>query len=73
MNGVIWSKTQKSFVPISSVPTYAMMQQERLRQSRALEVHNFQLQNLTLTSFQVYSLIWLFFSKQAKTRDYRTL
>lgn len=55
MNGVIWSRTQKTFVPISSVPIYAMMQQERLRQSRALEVHNFQLQNLTLTSFQVCS------------------
>ncbi|KAG5307519.1 GRIA1 protein, partial [Acromyrmex insinuator] len=52
MNGVIWSKTQKTFVPISSVPTYAMMQQERFRQSRALEIHNFQLQNFTLTSFQ---------------------
>lgn len=53
MNGVIWSKTQKTFVPISSVPVFAMMQQERLKQSRALETHNFQLQNLTLTSFQV--------------------
>ncbi|XP_011705679.1 PREDICTED: uncharacterized protein LOC105460889 [Wasmannia auropunctata] len=52
MNGVIWSKTQKTFVPISSVPAFAEMQQERLRQSRALETHNFQLQNLTLTSFQ---------------------
>ncbi|XP_071556846.1 uncharacterized protein [Temnothorax nylanderi] len=52
MNGVIWSKTQKTFVPISSVPIYARMQQERLRQNRALEIHNFQLQNLTLTSFQ---------------------
>ncbi|XP_018399298.1 PREDICTED: uncharacterized protein LOC108777015 [Cyphomyrmex costatus] len=52
MNGVIWSKTQKTFVPISSVPVFAMMQQERLRQSRALEIHNFQLQNLTVTSFQ---------------------
>ncbi|XP_018313471.1 glutamate receptor ionotropic, kainate 5-like [Mycetomoellerius zeteki] len=52
MKGVIWSKTQKTFVPISSVPTYAMMQQERFRQSRALEIHNFQLQNFTLTSFQ---------------------
>ncbi|XP_011699544.1 PREDICTED: uncharacterized protein LOC105456881 [Wasmannia auropunctata] len=52
MNGVIWSKTQKIFVPISSVSTFAVMQQERLRQSRALETHNFQLQNLTITSFQ---------------------
>ncbi|KAG5324290.1 GRIK4 protein, partial [Pseudoatta argentina] len=52
MNGVIWSKTQKTFVPISSVPMYAMIQKERLRQSRALEGHNFQLQNLTLASFQ---------------------
>lgn len=53
MNGVIWSKMQKTFVPISSVPVFAMLQQERLKQSRALETHNFQLQNLTLTSFQV--------------------
>jgi len=53
MNGVIWSKMQKTFVPISSVPVFAMMQQERLKQSRALETHNFQLQNLTLTAFQV--------------------
>lgn len=53
MNGVIWSKMQKTFVPISSVPVFAKMQQERLRQSRALETHNFQLQNLTLTSFEV--------------------
>ncbi|XP_071625818.1 glutamate receptor 2-like [Temnothorax longispinosus] len=52
MNGVIWSKTQKTFVPISSVPIFAMLQQERLKQSRALETHNFQLRNLTLTSFQ---------------------
>ncbi|XP_077273113.1 uncharacterized protein LOC143903421 [Temnothorax americanus] len=52
MNGVIWSKTQKTFVPISSVPIFAMLQQERLKQSRALEIHNFQLRNLTLTSFQ---------------------
>ncbi|KYM99095.1 putative glutamate receptor [Cyphomyrmex costatus] len=52
MNGVIWSKTQKTFVPISSVPTYAIMQQDRFRQSRGLEIHNFQLQNFTLTSFQ---------------------
>ncbi|EGI69073.1 hypothetical protein G5I_02245 [Acromyrmex echinatior] len=52
MNGVIWSKTQKTFVPISSVPMFAMIQQERLRQSRELEIHNFQLQNLTVTSFQ---------------------
>ncbi|KYN22206.1 PREDICTED: uncharacterized protein LOC108759295 [Trachymyrmex cornetzi] len=52
MNGVIWSKTQKTFVPISSVPMFAMRHQERLRQSRALEIHNFQLQNLTVTSFQ---------------------
>ncbi|KYQ48341.1 hypothetical protein ALC60_12669 [Trachymyrmex zeteki] len=52
MNGVIWSKTQKTFVPISSVPMFAMIQQERLKQSRALEIHNFQLQNLTVTSFQ---------------------
>ncbi|XP_011699549.1 PREDICTED: uncharacterized protein LOC105456887, partial [Wasmannia auropunctata] len=52
MNGVIWSRTQKTFVPISSVPAFAVMQQERLRQSRALETHNFQLQNLTITSFQ---------------------
>ncbi|XP_018351090.1 PREDICTED: glutamate receptor ionotropic, kainate 5-like [Trachymyrmex septentrionalis] len=52
MNGVIWSKTQKTFVPISSVSTYAIMQQERFKQSRALEIHNFQLQNFTLTSFQ---------------------
>ncbi|XP_024876476.1 uncharacterized protein LOC112457563 isoform X1 [Temnothorax curvispinosus] len=52
MNGVIWSKMQKTFVPISSVPIFAMLQQERLKQSRALETHNFQLRNLTLTSFQ---------------------
>ncbi|KAL6262694.1 hypothetical protein P5V15_005487 [Pogonomyrmex californicus] len=52
MNGVIWNKIKKTFVPISSVPIYAMMQQERLRQSRILETHNFQLENLTLTSFQ---------------------
>ncbi|XP_011871255.1 PREDICTED: uncharacterized protein LOC105563891 isoform X3 [Vollenhovia emeryi] len=52
MNGVIWSRTQKTFVPISSVPEFAMMQQERLRQSRALETHNFQLQNVTLTYLQ---------------------
>ncbi|XP_039307930.1 uncharacterized protein LOC105199808 [Solenopsis invicta] len=52
MNGVIWNKMLKTFVPISSVPSYAMMQQERLRQSRAIETHNFQLQNLTLTSIQ---------------------
>ncbi|XP_071625819.1 uncharacterized protein [Temnothorax longispinosus] len=52
MNGVIWSKTQKTFVPISSVPIFAMLQQERLKQSRALETHNFQLRNLTITSFQ---------------------
>ncbi|KAG5342851.1 GLRK protein, partial [Acromyrmex charruanus] len=52
MNGVIWSKTQKTFVPISNVPMFATIQQERLRQSRELEIHNFQLQNLTVTSFQ---------------------
>ncbi|XP_029174511.1 uncharacterized protein LOC114943097 [Nylanderia fulva] len=52
MNGVIWDKMQKIFVPISNVPAYAMMQQERFKQNRALENHNFQLQNLTLTSFQ---------------------
>ncbi|KAL6262696.1 hypothetical protein P5V15_005489 [Pogonomyrmex californicus] len=52
MNGVIWNKMKETFVPISSVPMYAMLQQERLRQSRILETHNFQLQNLTLTSFQ---------------------
>lgn len=53
MNGVIWNKMQKIFVPISNVPAYAMMQQERFKQNRVLENHNFQLQNLTLTSFQV--------------------
>lgn len=53
MNGVIWNKVQKIFVPISSIPEYAMMQQERFKQNRALENHNFQLQNLTLTSFEV--------------------
>ncbi|CAL1673900.1 unnamed protein product [Lasius platythorax] len=52
MNGVIWNKMQKIFVPISNIPAYAMMQQERFKQNRALENHNFQLQNLTLTSFQ---------------------
>ncbi|KAM0730571.1 Glutamate receptor ionotropic, kainate 4 [Formica fusca] len=52
MNGIIWSKIQKTFVPISSVPIFAMIQQERRRQSRALETHNFQLQNLTVTSFK---------------------
>ncbi|XP_012535461.2 uncharacterized protein LOC105836163 [Monomorium pharaonis] len=52
MNSVIWNKMKKAFVPISSVPMFAMMQQENLRQSRALETHNFQLQNLTLTSFE---------------------
>ncbi|XP_029178220.1 LOW QUALITY PROTEIN: uncharacterized protein LOC114946004 [Nylanderia fulva] len=52
MNGVIWSKMQKTFVPISSVPMYAMLQQERHRQSRALETYNFQMQNLTVTSFK---------------------
>ncbi|KAG5307518.1 GLRK protein, partial [Acromyrmex insinuator] len=57
MNGVIWSKTQKTFVPISSVPMYATIQKERLRQSRALECHNFQLQNLTLASFQEQYLV----------------
>ncbi|XP_072759610.1 glutamate receptor ionotropic, NMDA 2A-like [Anoplolepis gracilipes] len=52
MNGVIWSKKQKIFVPISSIPEYALIQQERFKQNRALESHNFQLQNLTLTSFE---------------------
>ncbi|RLU26058.1 hypothetical protein DMN91_002221 [Ooceraea biroi] len=52
MNGVIWNKMQETFVPISSVPVYAMLQQERLKQSRELETHNFQLQNLTLTAFE---------------------
>ncbi|GAB1860042.1 Probable glutamate receptor [Camponotus japonicus] len=52
MNGIIWNKMQKTFVPISSVPIFAMIQQERYRQSRALETHNFQLQNLTVTSFK---------------------
>ncbi|XP_070516674.1 glutamate receptor 1-like isoform X2 [Cardiocondyla obscurior] len=52
MNGVIWNKLQKAFVPISSVPEFAMVQKERLKQSRALEIHNFQLWNLTLTSFE---------------------
>nr|XP_012224263.1 PREDICTED: uncharacterized protein LOC105673306 [Linepithema humile] len=52
MNGVIWNKMQGIFVPISSIPVYAMMQQERFRQSREQETHNFQLQNLTLTSFE---------------------
>jgi len=52
-NGIIWNKMQKTFVPISSVPIFAMIQQERYRQSRALETHNFQLQNLTVTSFKV--------------------
>ncbi|XP_072759176.1 uncharacterized protein [Anoplolepis gracilipes] len=52
MNGIIWSKLQKTFVPISSIPIFAMIQQERYRQSRALETHNFQLQNLTVTSFK---------------------
>ncbi|XP_070155501.1 glutamate receptor 2-like [Polyergus mexicanus] len=52
MNGVIWNKMKKIFVPISSIPAYAKMQQERFKQNRALENHNFQLQNLTLTSFQ---------------------
>ncbi|XP_012535449.1 uncharacterized protein LOC105836157 [Monomorium pharaonis] len=52
MNGVIWNKMKKVFVPISSVPMFAVMQQEYRRQSRALETHNFQLQNLTLTAFE---------------------
>ncbi|XP_039315002.1 uncharacterized protein LOC120359818 [Solenopsis invicta] len=52
MNGVIWNKVKKDFVPISSVPVFAIMQQERFRQSRAMETHNFRLQNLTLTSFE---------------------
>ncbi|EZA52820.1 hypothetical protein X777_08132 [Ooceraea biroi] len=51
-NGVIWSKAQQTFVPISSIPVYAKLQQERFEQSRALETHNFQLQNLTLTAFE---------------------
>jgi hypothetical protein len=55
MNGVIWSKTQQTFVPISNIPIYAKIQQERLEKSRMLETYNFQLQNLTLTSFEVYS------------------
>ncbi|KYM99096.1 hypothetical protein ALC62_10210 [Cyphomyrmex costatus] len=67
MNGVIWSKTQKTFVPISSVPVFAMMQQERLRQSRALEIHNFQLQNLTVTSFQE-SHFFEFYDNDTKVR-----
>lgn len=60
MNGVIWNKMQKTFVPISSVPMYAMIQQERHRQSRALETHNFQLQNLTVTSFKVRKKRYLY-------------
>ncbi|XP_011165372.2 uncharacterized protein LOC105199807 [Solenopsis invicta] len=52
MNGVIWNKNKEDFVPISSVPMFAILQQERLRQSRTLETHDFQLQNLTLTSFE---------------------
>ncbi|EFN71204.1 hypothetical protein EAG_13507 [Camponotus floridanus] len=52
VNGIIWNKMKNIFVPISSIPAYAMVQQERFKQNRALENHNFQLQNLTLTSFQ---------------------
>ncbi|KAH0949367.1 hypothetical protein HN011_000739 [Eciton burchellii] len=52
MNGVIWSKTQQTFVPISNIPIYVKIQQERLEKSRMLETYNFQLQNLTLTSFE---------------------
>lgn len=53
MNGVIWNKMQGTFVPISSIPVYAMMQRERFKQSREQETQNLQLQNLTLTYFQV--------------------
>lgn len=41
LSGVIWSKYEREFVPISEVQTFAQAQQDVLQKMRALEQHDF--------------------------------
>lgn len=41
VNGVIWSKTRRKFVPIFNIPHFAKIQNEILQESKELEQHDF--------------------------------
>ncbi|XP_076163548.1 putative glutamate receptor isoform X2 [Ptiloglossa arizonensis] len=57
VNGVIWDKKCKDFVPIFNISAFAAKNQELLNQSRKKEIHNFQKKVVTLSYYEITNLI----------------
>ncbi|XP_058802440.1 uncharacterized protein LOC131670673 [Phymastichus coffea] len=51
MNGIIWDKKNKSFVPISTIKSYKTLQNEKLRESRRIETYKFNGENIYFLYF----------------------
>lgn len=56
VNGVIWNKKTRNFVPIFSDPYFAALNQEIIKRSREQETHNFQGKIVRFSYFKVKTL-----------------
>ncbi|XP_076231376.1 putative glutamate receptor [Calliopsis andreniformis] len=57
VNGLIWNKRSGEFVPIFSVPTFAVMNELLLNHSRQEEIHNFQGRIVRLSYYEMNNLL----------------
>ncbi|KAF3421847.1 hypothetical protein E2986_01391 [Frieseomelitta varia] len=58
VNGVIWDKKLKDFVPIFNIPAFAAVNDELLSQSRREELYNFKKKIVRFTYFEESNLIF---------------
>ncbi|XP_016839123.2 glutamate receptor 2-like [Nasonia vitripennis] len=57
VEGVIWSKSARNFVPLFSISRFAVLNDERIQRSKDLEWHDFQHEILKVAYYQERNLV----------------